>query len=106
MSKISLWKGFNSLLETITIDDFLNRIKYGHWKKETEHIRSLNTDAQKEAKKKILAATVSGVFPNRERNESSLISHSGYLCVDIDNQALEAEQLKNDPYTYAYFFLS
>ena len=104
MSKISLWSHFDTLIEDITIDDFLNRVKYGTWKADAEKIRSItDKDKQKEAKKKINAVSISGTFPNKSRNEASIISHSGYLCVDIDNQALEAEQLKNDPYTYAYF---
>jgi hypothetical protein len=104
MSKISLWEGYHRKIEDITIDDFLNRVKYGHWKESVEHIRTLKTkDEIKAAKEKVPAATISGTFENQNRKQDSIITHSGFLCVDIDNQGTEAEQLKNDQYTYAFF---
>jgi len=104
MSTISLWRGYANKVEDISLDEFLNRIKYGTWRTEVEKVRAIQDKAkQKIAKGDLPSVTVSGTFPDGERKEANLITHSGYICIDIDNQALEAEQLKNDPYTFAFF---
>lgn len=87
--------------KVISIDDFLNKIKYGEWKPIVEPIR-IEPDKKKRnaLKKNIPAVTVGGVF--KERKQELLLEHSGYICVDIDAFS-DKSSLESDPYTYALF---
>lgn len=86
---------------SLSIEDFLNQVKYGHWKDQIENIR-IEKDKKKRdwMKRNIPAVTISGLFQQRE--EDHLLEHSGFLAVDIDNYN-DKESLKDDKYTYALF---
>lgn len=108
MSKISLFKRLPSkgmphtCDEIVTMNDFLNFIKYGKWKDQIEAIRTISDKtARDNAKKNIPSVTVAGIF--KERKAELLIEHSGYIAIDIDGFN-DKTQLQNDPHTYAIFY--
>lgn len=83
------------------VDDFLNAVKYGKWKNQVEPIRQEKDKAKRDQLKKSLpGVTISGTFSARE--EQSLVEHSGFLCVDIDNFN-DKTALIEDKYTYCVF---
>ena len=102
---ISIYRNVNDTKSTNTIllDQFLQDIKNGTYKNEVELIRETQDT---ELKKTVPLVTISGQF--KERNASGLISHSGFICIDIDNiepiNMLDiANKLWSDQYTYACF---
>lgn len=87
--------------EQITINDFLNGIKYGKWKDQIEPIRAIpDKKKRNELKRNIPSVTISGVF--NERKEDNLIAHSGFIQIDIDVH-VDRDKLESDPYSYAVF---
>lgn len=100
---ISIFENAKSVIPsgTITINDFLTHIKLGKWKSLVEKIRNEpEKEIRKNLKEKLPAVTISGTFT--QRNEKSLIKHSGFICIDIDN-FVDKNLLLTDPYTYAVF---
>lgn len=102
---ISLYKNVSDIKskDTTTIDSFISDIRSGKWEKQVTKIRETQDPEQK---KTLPLVTCSGHFS--ERNRKSLISHSGFICIDIDNLepselTQTAQNLWNDPYTYACF---
>ncbi len=103
MSKISLFTPAFSKTPSseISIDEFINNIRFGKWRKEVEEVRNEpDPDKRKLLKQSVAGVTISGTFS--QRNESSLLSHSSVLCVDIDGYT-NREGLLTDPYTYCIF---
>lgn len=103
--KISLYNSPSDTTpkSTITVDKFLHGIRYGEWKAEVEKARSFASKEERDNFKKTLpAVTISGVFSTRK--EANLISHSGFICVDIDSQEVDRSTLAADPFTYALFY--
>lgn len=87
--------------EIITVEDFLSGIKYGKWQSYIDPVRQeIDKPKRDRLKKNIPSVTVGGVF--KERDQDSLIDHSGYLCLDID-QFSDKSSLISDPYTFALF---
>lgn len=90
-----------------SILDFLNNVKFGTWKDQVELVRKAkNKKEREELKKQLPYVTLSGLF--NERRTESLIKHSGFIGIDIDN--LTADELlvywpkiTSDKYTYAAF---
>ena len=101
MSKISLFSSAKVIVpeSAIELGEFLTSVKFGKWQAQIEQIRS-EPDKDKRAELKLLlpAITASGVFS--KRNQDSLIQHSGFICVDLDNFTDRATLL-SDQYTYA-----
>jgi len=101
---------FNSLPEKgrphlsdakISIADFLNSVKSGKYKSQIERIRTELDKANRDAlKKQLPAVTISGIFT--ERKAELLISHSGFIQIDIDHFS-DKSALITDPYTYSLF---
>lgn len=104
MSEISIFSScFNeSPTGKITVEDLITGIKFGKWKKEVEVVRTEpDKEKRKKLKEKVPCVTVSGIaFP--KRNESNMISHSGFIAIDIDGFT-ERNGLESDAYTYAIF---
>jgi len=98
---ISYWQSVKSTkdsTEETTIDVFIDRVKNGYWREMIAPIRlESDKEKQKQLKYKLPAVTIGGTF--KERNEKSLLNHSGFMCVDIDNFS-DNSALINDPYTY------
>ena len=87
--------------EVISVDDFLNKIKYGEWKNIIQPIRKEKDHKKRsQLKRSLPAVTFSGVF--KERRQDLLLNHSGFICVDID-KFNDKTALLQDPYTYALF---
>lgn len=85
----------------ISIADFINSVKFGKWKDQVERVRQEKDKDKRSALKRFLVSvTVSGVF--QERKEDKIISHSGFICIDVDNYTDKSAILK-DKYTYAVF---
>ena len=103
MSQINIFKDAMSKepMETMSIDTFLDGIKLGRWRDVVEAVRSCpDKDSRDVAKRSVPSLTVSGTFS--QRNQSSLVKHSGFICIDIDTEC-DRSQLCRDPYTYALF---
>lgn len=86
----------------MTIEDFLNGVRFGKWKDEVEKIRNEPEKGNRKLlKEKVVGVTISGlVHPTRlEKNHTD---HSGFICIDIDGYT-DREQLLVDQYTYAIF---
>lgn len=106
MNHISLYKkAFDTKsTETIPFDIFLENIKNGIWWEYVGAVRSAKTDDQKSAaKKNVPMVTISGTFSTR--SDAALIEHSGFLCMDIDNE--DPDKVKSilaaDDHVYAIF---
>lgn len=90
--KISLFK--NSYAEEpeeqLTIDEFVERIKSGHWKKIVERLREIkDLKFYKKTKESLPAVTVSGEFKTRDKFipiGQRIKQHSEYLALDIDKK--------------------
>ena len=96
-------KPFYSPIETA-----LERIKGGKSKHKVELIRNEpEKEARNKIKKELPAVCFSGKFTNR--NASSIVEHSGFICLDFDgfsdefSLALFRHRLVNDPYSFAVF---
>lgn len=86
---------------SMSILEFLNKIKYGHWKQLVEPIRAEEDKKRRDMLKKgLVSVTISGVFA--ERLESKIIHHSGYIAIDVDNYT-DKSQILQDPYTFSCF---
>ncbi len=85
----------------ISIEEFINNIKFGKWRESVEFIRKeKDKELRSRLKRSLVSVTVSGVF--NERKESELISHSGFICIDVDNYT-DKSRILIDKYTYACF---
>ena len=93
------------------LSDVLEEIRNGHHQPQIERLRELvatDRSAYAEQKKKLPAFTMSGTFSYR--NAAFLITHSGFIQVDLDHldgPALAAtrEKAKRDPHV-AFGFVS
>ena len=104
---------FKNIKETDTpffrdIGKILERIKDGSNKDLVKRIRSESDKSQRnEMKKNLPAICFSGKF--NKRNDSSIIEHSGFICLDFDgyekNKLMleEKERLTKDKYIYSVF---
>ena len=83
-TKISYYSNVEDNVGTeISLHDFLFCDKY---KKQIEHIRSIkDEDQQKNLKKQLPLATISGTFAPTRKAEN-LVAHSNLLCIDIDKK--------------------
>lgn len=92
----------------ITLQEYLDGVALGRWKKETEYIRAVAHDKkQKDERKKegLAGVTIPGTF-NLRRKEN-LREYSRIMGLDFDGLGSELPeflaQAKADPYTYAVF---
>lgn len=104
MPKLTIFKNPKSpddVLDTVELDDLLSDIKFGKWKVEVEKARG-----DKQYKLELPQALWSGIFTYR--SEEKLASHSGFICIDIDQDIDEQKRqtLCDDPYTRALFTTS
>ncbi len=103
MSQISFFNNHHAKTpaSSTSISQLLENIKNGKWQSQVEHLRSISDpEAKKKAKVGLPGVTISGTFS--KRNADSLLTHSGFICIDIDLET-DRNQLINDPYTYALF---
>lgn len=56
------------------------------WRNQSDQVRAESDKVKREKLKRELlpAFTPSGIFKDNERNDKGLIKHSGYMCIDID----------------------
>ena len=104
---------FKNIKETQTpffrnITEILNRIKDGTSKETIKKIRATKDKTDRNELKKLLPAICfSGTF--NKRNDTSIIEHSGLICLDFDgylkqkDMLQDKEALKKDKYTYSVF---
>jgi predicted P-loop ATPase len=103
MSQINMFKDAwtKQPMDTITIDAFIDGIREGRWKHQVETVRQcIDKEQRDEAKKSVPSVTCSGTFT--QRNQESMIKHSGYICIDVDVR-VDRSTLCRDQYTYALF---
>jgi hypothetical protein len=94
--------------QKITVAEFLDGVKNGRWRKETEHVRAealKSKEAGELAKSKSPCVTLSGLcLPSRL--DSNLKIHSGLIAIDIDqkdNGVIPFDELAADKYCYSLF---
>lgn len=91
MPNISIFKNSkaDNPLGSITIEEFIKRIKEGFWERAVTAVRSKEGAAYKAAKALLPAVTVSGQYKTRSKRvpmDKRLVEHSGYICLDIDKK--------------------
>lgn len=109
---VSFWVGnYSSTTHSeITLVDFFNGIRDGKWKGVVEQFKEklqlLGKYNSIEFKQKIPHISACGLF-SRYKDDTSIIKHSGYFCVDIDNLKEHTfwikSQLAKDPYCISTF---
>lgn len=110
--KISLYNGNITSVEKpdedITVNDFLNNVRFGKWKQQTEAIQAIKDKKKRnEAKKKSLPyVTLGGTF--RTRRDADIAVPSGLIGLDFDDIPSDeldnfVEAVRSDPYTFAVF---
>tara|TARA_R110000803_G_scaffold115465_1_gene183971 strand:+ start:347 stop:2758 length:2412 start_codon:yes stop_codon:yes gene_type:complete len=104
---------FKNIKETetpfhVSIQKILQRIKEGKSKELVKGIRKeSDKKTRNEIKKNLPAICFSGTFTNRK--DSSLIEHSGFICLDFDGYEKkkimleEKERLTKDKFTFSVF---
>ncbi len=101
---VSYWisvKDTKKDFDRTTVDEFLDKVKNGEWKTKVELVRSEENEERKKLHKKELpAVTIGGTF--KQRNESQLETHSGFIAIDIDDYT-DRSKINEDEYTYASF---
>jgi hypothetical protein len=87
----------------ITVNQALNRIKYGKSKEKVLEIRNqLDKERANRLKSNLPSVCFSGKFS--KRTDDGLIEHSGFICLDFDKLSdvnKRKEELKQDKYIYA-----
>lgn len=107
MPKISLFDNIGSIHnpKTLELDLLLEYTRDGEWEDLVTECRLIKDKEERNAfKRKMPTATFSGVF--EERRDSDIISHSGYLGIDLDeveNLNILKGKLKKDKYVYSVF---
>lgn len=92
-------------IATLTIDEWLNGVRSGRWDGDLiQRIRSEPDKGKRDALKLGLSSvTPSGVFSHRKGDK--IITHSGFICLDIDTkhnpQGFDRAEIVCDPYAYA-----
>ena len=85
----------------LSIEEFISHVKFGKYKESVDRVRQeKDKDKRSALKRSLVSVTISGVF--NERKETELISHSGFICIDVDNYTDKSAILK-DKYTYSCF---
>lgn len=104
---------FKNIRETetpfyVSIDTVLLRIKEGKSMDKVKSIRSEKDKSERNELKKLLPAVCfSGEFPKRA--DKSIVTHSGFICLDFDNyekvKEMQDDKLKlsKDKYVYSVF---
>lgn len=103
MSKASLFpNSYATQPEAVlTINELVESIRDGVWREQVEAVRACQTKETRDiTKRSVPCVTLSGVF--NQRNQQSLVAHSGFICIDIDTEC-DRGALESDPYTYALF---
>ncbi len=111
MPNVSIWENvFDSKYREdrriTSVAAFMGEIENGTHRAIVEQIRAEPDKSKRnELKKKLVAATISGTF--KERNLNGLIEHSGCICIDFDNLGDRLQTIKDelfeDPYTHCIF---
>ena len=79
-----------------TVDKALEEIRDGKYQEEIERLRqSTDKSVRRVLKKDLGYFTFSGTFKTREVN--SLLQHSGFICIDLDDLDLTGEDTPPDP---------
>jgi glucose-6-phosphate 1-dehydrogenase len=107
MSKVSI---FNSVSEVnnpqyMGMIEYLEKTRDGEWEDIVTACRLIkDKDSRNEMKRNMPTTTLSGEF--KSRNDQSLVNHSGFIAMDIDdveNLAKVKRTLENDKYVFSVF---
>jgi hypothetical protein len=98
--QISLYKNNRDTkgYDPVSITDIYDAIKSEHWAKFVDPIRNLEykSDAYDAAKNSLPAFTLSGVFPEGQRGNEFIVSHSGRIAIDIDGLKDSVEDVRTE----------
>src|SRR5688572_6727498 len=109
MEKISVFAKSNARepIEEMSIRAFVKAVKNGKWKSIQAKVRKAKTDEERKKLKKFRTpgVTISGTF---ERREGKPITHSRYICIDLDSKDNpeildKVDELEDDQYVCAVF---
>jgi len=113
MSEVSMYRNNRDTKgeNLCTVAEIYEYIRRGDWEKYTTPLRIIdpvkNEKEYKAQKNKFPAFTLSGVFPEHQRNDASIVSFTGKIAIDIDKLGDNVydikESLKEDPYSEAVF---
>lgn len=108
MKPISFYKTIKQVKSTATIEmfDLLDKIHDGEWQDIVLTIRNAKSEEEKKKlKSEAPNVTISGVFETRK--DRDILSHSGFIGIDIDDLGSEVERvrkmLSKDRYCFAIF---
>ena len=111
MPTVSMFEGFNKVVQNITLESIINTIKTGVYRKPIENLRALEKAGKKDdfekLKKSLPAFTPSGTFEGG-RKPDLLKAYNNCIILDIDHvEEPELNRLKSaivgDPFTTASF---
>lgn len=107
MPDISLFYSIDEIEnpDSVSLEDYLDEIQNGRFLDMIAPVRKeKNSEKRKKLKKLLPGVTFSGLFASRR--DSAIISHSGYICIDLDDlEEVEATKLllSNDKFVYSCF---
>lgn len=108
---VTLFRKFTEIVKHVTIQDCINEIRNGSYKKQVEEIRKINTEKGKEEadklKKNLLGFTASGVF-KKNRRITDISEYNQCVILDFDDISADYLEEAKDratlaPYTLAAF---
>lgn len=111
MKKVTIFRKFTEIVKHSTIEDCVEEIRNGSYKKQVEEIRKINTEKGKEEadklKKNLLAFTASGIF-EKVRKINAISEYNQCVILDFDDISEDyLQEAKNNatlaPYTLAAF---
>ncbi len=98
MSQVSLYQNNRDTqgFDPVRVEDIYNAIKNEDWKKYVDPVRAVEykSDEYDRLKNQLPAFTMSGVFPQGQRLNDSLVSHSGRIVIDVDGLKDSVEDVK------------
>lgn len=79
---------------SISLNEYFSGVLNGRWQDDIFRWRSIKDDTERKNKKRYMlpAVTVSGEFSGR--NDADIVSHTGLLCIDIDQKDNEKNLIK------------
>ena len=108
---VTLFRKFTEIVKHVTIQECIDEIRNGSYKKQVEEIRKINTEKGKEEadklKKNLLGFTASGVF-KKNRRITDISEYNQCVILDFDDISEDYLEEAKDratlaPYTVAAF---
>lgn len=106
---VTLFRKFTEIVKHVTIQDCIDEIRNGSYKKQVEEIRKTNTEKGKEEadklKKNLLGFTASGVF-KKNRRITDISEYNQCVILDFDDISADYLEEAKDRATLAAYTLA